>query len=121
MKDPRKVADEVVRCIRARDLEGLAALFDEVNRRKFGPVTEANRPQLMKLVEKKAWKIGNVTKVGELREAPSFAGIGGVVALLRREVYNVFVVTLKKEGDDYVFDDINSPPVASYLAMKVIK
>jgi len=33
----------------------------------------------------------------------------------------VFVVTLKKEGEDYVFEDINSPSVAHYQALKVIK
>jgi len=64
MKDPRKVADEVVRCTLARNLDGLVALFDEANRRKFGPVTEASRPKLMKVIEKKVRQIGNVTKVG---------------------------------------------------------
>jgi uncharacterized protein YkuJ len=121
MNNPRDVANEVVRCVREQDIEGLVALFSAVNRRKFGPDINASRPKLMKVLAKTLRQIGDVTEVGELREAPSFEGAGGVVAYLREEGDEVFVVTLKKEGDDYVFDDINSPSVASYQSLKLIE
>jgi hypothetical protein len=121
MNNPRDVANEVVRCIREGDIDGLVASFSAVNRRKFGPDINANRPKLMKILDKKRRQIGDVTEVGELREAPAFDGPGGVVAYLREEGDEVFVVTLKKEGDGYMFDDVNSPSSASYQSLKLLE
>jgi len=121
MNNPRDVANEVVRCIKEGDIDSLVALFSAVNRRKFGPNEDSSRQKMMKVLDKKRRQIGDVNEVGELRESPSFNGPGGVIAYLREEGDEAFVVTLKKEGDDYVFDDINSPSVASYQSLKLIE
>jgi hypothetical protein len=117
----RDIADEVLRCIREGNIDKLVPLFSAANRRKFAVLDEKTRERLGKFLEKSKGNLGDVTKVSELREGPSFMGPGSIVAKIRQDVKEVFVVSMKKEGDRYVFDDIDSPSINEYNALKNVE
>ncbi|NMC04529.1 MAG: hypothetical protein GYA24_04920 [Candidatus Lokiarchaeota archaeon] len=43
-----------------------------------------------------------------------------MVALIRKEGGEAVVVSLKKEGADYTFDDVNSPSIADHESLKIV-
>lgn len=120
MQNPRDVANEAIRCIKAGSLEQLLPIFSKVNRERLGALTDKVRQRMAKFMEKSKRQIGDVSQVSELRDGSVRLGPGGVYALIRREGDEMFVVSLKKEGDDYTFDDINSPSVADYESLKIV-
>jgi hypothetical protein len=120
MQNPREVANEAIRCIKEGSLDKLLPIFSAVNRERLGALTDKIRQRMAKFMEKSKRQIGDVTKAGEMRDGSARLGPGGIVAFIRKEGDEVFVVSLKKEGKDYTFDDINSPSVADYEALKKI-
>jgi hypothetical protein len=121
MQNPRDVANEAIRCIKEGSLDKLLPIFSAVNRERLGALTDKIRQRMAKFMEKSKRQIGDVTKIGEIRDGSSRLGPGGVVAFIRKEGDEVFVVSLKKEGKDYTFDDINSPSSADYDALTLLK
>ncbi len=121
MQNPRDVANMAIGCIKEGSLDKLLPIFSAVNRQRLGALTDKVRQRMAKFMEKSMRQVGEVTQVGELRDGSARLGPGGVYAFIRKEGDEVFVVSLKKEGSDYTFDDINSPSVADYDALKVLK
>jgi hypothetical protein len=121
MQNPRDVANEAIRCIKEGNLDKLLPIFSAVNRERMGALTDKVRQRMAKFMEKSKRQIGDVTKVGELRDGSARLGPGGVYAFIRKEGEEVFVVSLKKEGMDYTFDDINSPAAIDYDSLKILK
>jgi uncharacterized protein YkuJ len=115
MMRARDVANEVLRCVREGDIDKLVGLFSAVNRKKIAVLDDKTRERLAKFLEK-----SKRMQVGELRDGPTFLGPGSIVAKIRQDGDEVFVISLKKEGDKYVFDDIDSPSVDVYNALKKI-
>ena len=114
LKDPLSVANRILNALRNDDIDSIISLFNEANRRKFKDITDEKRNQLRKHVEKHKSIIIDVEKVNEIKKAPSFMGEGSVVIKLKEVGREVFVIALTKEGDNYYFDDINSPSVKKY-------
>jgi hypothetical protein len=121
MQNPRDVANEAIRCIKEGSLDKLVPIFSAVNRERLGALNDKIRQRMAKFMEKSKRQIGDVTKVGELRDGSARLGPGGVYAFIRKEGDEVFVVSLKKEGKDYTFDDINSPAAADYDKLSILK
>ncbi len=121
MQNPRDVANMAIGCIKEGSLDKLLPIFSAVNRKRLANITDKVRQRMAKFLDENKRQIGDVTKVGELRDASSMLGPGGIVAFIKKEGDEVFVVSLKKEGADYTFDDINSPSTASYESLKVLK
>ncbi len=120
MKDPRQVANIILKSIHEGDIETIIKYFNSTNKRKFSPLDEKNRTRLKKHFESELKSIGDVVEVEEIRQAPSYVGEGAVVAKIRQVENEIFVVVLTKEGDDYVFEDINSPSVKRYGQLKLL-
>ncbi len=121
MQNPRDVANMAIGCIKEGSLDKLLPIFSVVNRQRLGMLTDKVRQRMAKFMDKGKRQIGDVAQVGELRDGSARLGPGGVVAFIRKEGDEVFVVSLKKEGADYTFDDINSPSAADYDTLKVLK
>lgn len=107
-KDPKAVAAAVLTAIRAADGQALLALCNATNRKKLVP---ARLPEILKKLQEKA---GNVEQIGDLRQGPSFATKGSVVAFLRTDGAETYVITLTNENGQYGFEDINSPDTAQW-------
>lgn len=107
-KNPRAVAEKVLRAIGRGDGEELLSVCNETNKKKIKPA------DLPKALEELRRDIGDVTEVGELRSAPPFMAKGTVLAFLRTEGAETFVIVLTKDGDEYGFEDINSPDTADW-------
>ena len=119
MDNPRDAANEAIRCIREEDIDGYMALFYGVDRSEVGPSSDETQATIRMQFDKKLHQLGSITEVSELRCIPSDDGFGGVAAYLREEDDKVFVVILRKKGDDYLLDDIYSPSHESYNSLKI--
>ena len=107
-KNPRAVAEKVLRAIGRGDGEELLSVCNDANKKKIKPA------DLPKALEELRRDIGDVTEVGELRSAPPFMAKGTVLAFLRTEGAETFVIVLTKDGDKYGFEDINSPDTSNW-------
>jgi len=121
MQNPRDVANKAIGYIKEGNLDELVPIFSAVNRERLAKINDKIRQRMAKFMEKSKQQIGDVKQVGEIRDGSASLGPGGVVAFIRKEGDEVFVVSLKKEGKDYTFEDINSPAAADYDAMPVFK
>lgn len=117
-KDPVMVANGIITAIRSDDLDTLVTFFNETNRKKFGvPLSPEQRKKMEKYLVKSKRQIGDVQKVEEAREK-SPDPKPEVVVKIRVDGGEVFVVVLSREGEEYFFEDINSPSTESYEKLK---
>lgn len=107
-KDPRCVAEAVLKAIREEDGEGLMGLCNSTNKKKIKP------GDLPKVFKKMKTKVGNVEKTGDLKTGPAFMAKGAVLAFLRVDGQEVFVIVLTNENGEYGFEDINSPDLKTW-------
>jgi hypothetical protein len=112
-KNPRVVAEAVVKAIRSGDGPGLMALCNATNKKK---ITPERLPLALSSLQK---KVGAAETIGELRERPG--GKGDVCAFLRQEGVETYVVTLTTEEGEYGFEDINSPDNADWEKFPLLK
>lgn len=117
-KDPVAVANGIITAVRGDDLDTLVSFFNETNRKKFGvPISADQRKKLEKYLVKAKKQVGDTQKVEEAREKESSKN-PEVVVKIRQDGREVFVVTLSREGEEYFFEDINSPSTESYDKLK---
>ncbi len=114
-KDPAAVAQALLTAIRANDSATVVSLLNAVNQKKISP---KDIPEMMKEL---AAKIGSTEKIGAVKSGPSFMAKGTVCAFVRTEGVETYVITLTKEGDEYLFEDINSPDTAQWEKLPLLK
>ena len=105
------VANQVLAAIQAGDAAAMKPLLNATNQEKVSD------DEIAQYLKRKKGTIGDVTKVTEVRES---SREGQVMAKIRVEGDEVFVVVLTLEEGQYRFEDINSPSVADYEAQAKI-
>jgi ribosomal protein RSM22 (predicted rRNA methylase) len=115
MKDPKKVANQVLNAFQDKDIDTLFSLFNQANKKKFGLIlTDETREKILTRVESELEHMGDSREVKELRKAPPFVGEGAVVAKVCEREGRVVSVLLTKEGEDYLFEDTSSSKLRKY-------
>jgi hypothetical protein len=109
-----QVANKLLDAIHKGDHRAYLSLLNKVNMKKMGGLPEKLKDDLADLKK----KVGNVRKVSELRRAPPDMGNGTVLARVRTEGREVYVITLTREAGGYRFEDLNSPSVTDYQKLK---
>ncbi|MFX1451351.1 MAG: hypothetical protein ACFFCM_10940 [Promethearchaeota archaeon] len=121
MKNPREVANLVIKAIRDNDIDLMVRLFNTANRRKFLPLTGEKRKIMLKLRQNELKKIADITEVQEIRKAPFYIRYDSVIVKVNQIGNDVHIIVLSKEDDGYYFEDFNILNVMDYQKLKKLE
>ena len=118
-----EIANQVLAFVKQRNLDGLKGLFNEANRSVFeagGRGSKKFRRGFERQLEFASKKYERVSAVSEVREmyCQEEMNLQAVVAKIRQEKHLMFVVTLTREGDRFLFDHLGAPHVLEYQKWK---
>ena len=107
-------SNAILTAIAAQDAVGIQLHFNEINRKK---IKQSQIPRLLTEARKQTQSIRQTT---ELRRAPKFLGPQALLAKIRVQGDEVFVLVLTLEKGQYRFEDINSPSTSQFNGQPLV-
>jgi len=108
-----RVANEILQCVIRGDAAAMRPLLNATNSRMA-------LEDLQGALDEMRQTVGDLTAVSEVRRASGRYPEGSVFAKLKDEQGETFVLVLTLEDGKLLFEDINSPSTADYLALEKI-
>ncbi len=122
LSSPLDIAIALITGFDKKDWDAVAPYFDSANQRRFLPWTEEHKEKFVQYVEKKTSPIIpiNIKEINNVRVAPEFFPEGSVIVKIGETTNKIVVITLLKEGEKYLFEDISLLSISDFNVLKKI-
>lgn len=122
LSNPLDIVIALLTAFDKKDWDAIVPYFDSANQRRFLPWSEEHKQKFVQYIEKKTSPIipFNIKEIQDVRAAPEFYPEGSVIVKIGETTNKIIVITLLKEGEHYLFEDISIPSITEFNELKKI-